>query len=223
MKNSQIKTDMIKSKDIQVACLATGFYWITSDYYYHENLSKSIENQDDITTEYENAFYQFTKDFSVRRSLWVKKGEKLKGQKATDQLLKEIANDGFIKKVKVGKEKIIDEFLDKMEMKWTRSFSLMAKFSALIKPDKYVMYDSLVANKMRELTEYKRSNNRYEVYLESFNKLKAYVEETYKDEIEQSYNFFKSEYKEEFKDFNIDAFINRMIDKLLWYRGKHER
>src|SRR5690554_5213026 len=110
MKNSQIKTDMIKSKDIQVACLATGFYWITSDYFFHKKFLKNIKTQKDLTKEYENAFYQFTKNFSVRRSLWLKEGDKLEGQKATDQLLKEIANDGFIKKAKAGKEKIIDEF-----------------------------------------------------------------------------------------------------------------
>lgn len=228
MSTIEVNIDKIDDKDIKIACLSATFYWLTSDYNHHKIFQEKIDGS--IFDDYKKEFYKFTVAFSVRRTIknpTKDETNELEGVEVTNLLLEDLSKkNGFIDEAKNGDLNAVDKFLNEgNRKKWNNIVSCLGKFAALIKPETYAMYDTLAVKTMKELSNYRKSNvDTYKHYMGYFEALKREVEEKYGDIINSGFNNFEEKYSKytpinKNKSIAREAYVNRMIDKLLWHKG----
>ena len=196
---------MIFTKEkIELACVSALQWWVFYEHDFHKLFSRHSITDLHKKSEIQNAFYDFTILYSVKRNI------KGKGMGPTNQLLNDLNVFKFEKRVKQNDITVIDEF----DQNYDPSIvSLLSKYATLINPEYYTMRDTKAVNGLRQFG-LKHKKNSYQEFYGIFVKYRNEVENEIKDQTSFYFDILLKRFPN--KAISEAAFKNRVLDKILW-------
>lgn len=212
----------MSDQDFRKATFEALFWWQRSECQYSIELRNAFVTRHEkgkIESFVESSFSKFLADYSIRRNL------KGKGLQPVEAFVKEcFASDGLMESLLQQSEKglVIEDFISKIKDKdfsgGQRLTSLIAKTSFLFMPSAIPLYDQLAKKALENIRGIQIPS--FSVFLSCFEEQKREWSGPIKRFLkEQSYTmnlFHEFEGIENREDF----FVHRVVDKLLWIKGK---
>ena len=190
----------INQPELKRAQLETIYWWVDCEHRYHHLFKQDRE----IDDEYRSTFYEFTKKYSVRRTI---KGD---GQAQVSKLLDQLYKNDFINKAIAGEPNLIDNIDKDHSGKSIRS--LLSKYATLINPLVYTMYDTRGVNSLKEFGG-KRGYMSYAVFYTQFLAYQTILVDALND---HDVEYYIDLCEKQEKPIDIDIFKRRLADKYLW-------